>query len=104
MISAYIFTAAYFVAVVSGIDGGGVVSAAASNIVSVLVPGFTAVGFTGILRRVKRKTRGGFLYVSYLVLSVMLILSSLGTVTVVYIFAGVVYTFYSGFREKRKKT
>lgn len=104
MISAYIFTAAYFVAVVSGIDGGGVVSAAASNIVSVLVPGFTAAGFTGILRRVKRKTRGGFLYVSYLVLSVMLILSSLGTVTVVYIFAGVVYTFYSGFREKRKKT
>lgn len=40
---------------------------------------------------------------SYLVLSVMLILSSLGTVTVVYIFAGVVYTFYSGSGKREKK-
>lgn len=104
MISAYVFTAAYFVAIISGIDGGGAVSTAASNIVSVLVPGFTAVGFTGFLRRVKRKTRGGFLYAAYIVLSVLLIMSSLGTVTVVYIFAGVVYTFYSGFREKRKNS
>lgn len=103
MISAYVFTAAYFVALISGIDGGGAVSAAAGNIVSVLVPGFTAVGFTGLLRRVKRKTQGGFLYAAYIALSVFLILSSLGTVTVIYVFAGVVYTFYSGFREKRKK-
>ncbi len=102
LISAYVFAAAYLITLLFGsLYGNTAIIVTAENISIMLMPGFFVCGLWTSAGNIKRKTGGGMPFVIYCAAVLFLMTVSFGTFSVIFVFYGVIHTFYKRYSRKK---
>lgn len=103
LISAYVFTAAYLITLLFGsLYGNTAIIVAAENISIILIPGFFVCGLWTSAGNIRRKSGGGMPFVMYCAAVLFLMTVSFGMFSVIFVFYGVIHTFYKRYSRKNK--